>query len=89
MEVSLGTVIFWAIMVVSFLVLIANIKIVEQNTVLVIEFLGKFNRVMSAGFNIKIPFLESVAKDVSLRQQNFSIDGKYPSKDKGDCGCRY
>ena len=59
-----------------------NIRIVNQNTVLVIEFLGKFNRVMHAGFNLKIPILKSVREKVSLRQQNFSIEGKYPSKDK-------
>lgn len=62
--------------------LITNIKIVEQNTVLVIEFLGKYSRMMNAGFNIKIPFLERVANKVSLRQQNFAIDGRYPSADK-------
>lgn len=64
------------------LLLLANIKIVEQNTVLVIEFLGKYSRMMNAGLNIKIPFLERVANKVSLRQQNFAIDGRYPSADK-------
>jgi regulator of protease activity HflC (stomatin/prohibitin superfamily) len=62
--------------------LITNIKIVEQNSVLVIEFLGKYSRMMNAGLNIKIPFLERVANKVSLRQQNFAIDGRYPSADK-------
>ncbi len=63
-------------------ILILNIRIVQQNTVLVIEFLGKFRRTMDAGFNFKVPFLERVAEKVSLRQQNFAIKGKYPSKDK-------
>lgn len=67
--------------IVVFLLLI-SIRIVEQNTVLVIEFLGRFNRIMSAGLNFKVPFLERVASKVSLRQQNFSIHGKYPSEDK-------
>ena len=57
-------------------------RIVSQNTVQVIEFLGKFSRVMHAGLNIKVPLLESVREVVSMRQQNFSIEGKYPSKDK-------
>lgn len=64
------------------IIIIKNVRIVNQNTVLVIEFLGKYNRVMTAGLNLKIPFLESVREIVSLRQQNFSIEGKYPSKDK-------
>lgn len=65
-----------------FVILISNIRIVGQNTVLVIEFLGKFRRIMDAGFNFKIPFLERVADKVTLRQQNFAIRGSYPSKDK-------
>jgi len=63
-------------------ILIGSIRIVEQNTVLVIEFLGKYSRMMNAGFNLKIPLLERVANKVSLRQQNFAIDGRYPSADK-------
>ena len=74
-------VLVFLILVVGVLVL-ANIKIVKQNTVLVIEFLGKYNRVMTAGLNVKVPLLERVANMVSLRQQNFSIGGKYPSADK-------
>lgn len=73
---------FWLLVLVVFILLAANIKIVKQNTVLVIEFLGKYKRVMTAGLNVKVPFLESVANTVSLRQQNFSIGGKYPSADK-------
>ncbi len=64
------------------LVIVGMMRIVEQNTVLVIEFLGKYSRMMNAGFNLKIPLLERVANKVSLRQQNFAIDGRYPSADK-------
>jgi regulator of protease activity HflC (stomatin/prohibitin superfamily) len=76
------TEIIFALIAIVVLILIFNIKIVEQNTVLVIEFLGKYSRMMNAGFNIKIPLLERVANNVSLRQQNFAIDGRYPSADK-------
>ncbi len=68
--------------IVVILIILANIKIVKQNTVLVIEFLGKYRRIMTAGLNLKVPFLERVANVVSLRQQNFAIGGKYPSADK-------
>jgi regulator of protease activity HflC (stomatin/prohibitin superfamily) len=37
---------------------------------------------MNAGLHFKIPLLERVAEKVTLRQQNFAIKGKYPSKDK-------
>jgi len=72
----------YILIVIIILAIIANIKIVRQNTVLVIEMLGKYNRVMSAGLNVKVPLLERVAKTVSLRSQNFVIAGKYPSADK-------
>jgi regulator of protease activity HflC (stomatin/prohibitin superfamily) len=70
------------LLIIAILLVLANIKIVQQNTVLVVEFLGKYKRTMTAGFNIKVPFLERIAKTVSLRQQNFAIGGKYPSADK-------
>lgn len=73
---------FYFLLFVLFILVLINMKIVKQNTVLVIEFLGKYSRIMKAGFNVKIPFLERVANTVSLRQQNFAIGGKYPSADK-------
>lgn len=68
-----------AVIIVLFL---GSIRIVQQNTVLVVEFLGKFNRIMNAGLSFKVPLLERVAEKVTLRQQNFALKGKYPSKDK-------
>jgi regulator of protease activity HflC (stomatin/prohibitin superfamily) len=68
--------------VVLVIIFFGSIRIVEQNTVLVVEFLGRFNRLMNAGLNFKIPILERVAAKVTLRQQNFAIKGNYPSKDK-------
>lgn len=80
---SEGVIVVWIVLGIIVLALIfSNIRIVEQNTVLVIEFLGKFRRIMVAGLNIKIPLLERIAEKATLRQQNFAIDGKYPSQDK-------
>ncbi len=76
------TSIIFLLIILGLLLLLWVVRIVEQNTVLVIEFLGKYSRMMNAGFNIKIPLLERVANKVSLRQQNFAIDGRYPSADK-------
>lgn len=73
---------FYLLLIVFIVLLVVNVRIVQQNNVFVIEFLGKYQRLMSAGFNIKIPFFERIANKVSLRQQNFSIEGKYPSGDK-------
>ena len=75
--ISIGVIAF-----IVFLLVVSNIKIVEQNSVLVIEFLGKFNRVMSAGLNVKVPLFERVAEKISLRSQNIALKGHYPSQDK-------
>ncbi|MES2087743.1 MAG: SPFH domain-containing protein [Patescibacteria group bacterium] len=70
------------ILIVLAIIFFGSIRIIEQNTVAVVEFLGKYRRTMTAGFNLKIPILEKIAERITLRQQNFSIDGKYPSNDK-------
>jgi regulator of protease activity HflC (stomatin/prohibitin superfamily) len=71
-----------SIIIIVLFIVAGGLRIVQQNTVYVIEFLGKFNRTMNAGLNFKIPLLERVAEKITLRQQNFSAQGLYPSKDK-------
>lgn len=70
------------VLVLLILLLIFHIRIIDQNTIAVVELFGKYNRSMVAGFNVIIPFLESIRERVSLRQQNFGLQGNYPSKDK-------
>jgi regulator of protease activity HflC (stomatin/prohibitin superfamily) len=70
------------VILVIVILIFSSIRLVQQNTILVIEFLGKYRRMMTAGLNFKIPLLERVALKVTLRQQNFAISGLYPSKDK-------
>ncbi|MDL2325283.1 SPFH/Band 7/PHB domain protein [Ruminococcaceae bacterium OttesenSCG-928-A16] len=51
------------------IILIANLKIVPQATCYVIERLGVYSTTWQAGIHFKIPFLEKVAKKVSLKEQ--------------------
>lgn len=81
-RMPISTFVLYGVLALVVLILLSNIRIVQQNTVLVIEFLGRFNRIMNAGLSFKVPFLERVAEKVNLRQQNFAIKGNYPSKDK-------
>ena len=64
------------VIVLALLLFFSCIRLIEQNTVAVIEFLGKYRRTMTAGFNLKIPLLEKIAERITLRQQNFKIDGQ-------------
>ena len=50
-------------------VVILNIKIVPQSKAYVIERLGTYSATWQTGFHFKIPFLERVAKQVSLKEQ--------------------
>lgn len=55
-----------------------GIVIVEQQHAIIIERLGKFNRIVKAGFHLKIPVIERKASVVSLRtmKNGFAIDVK-------------
>ncbi len=70
------------ILTIVILLFLSSIRIVQQNTVYVIEMMGRFNRIMTAGLNFKMPLFERVAEKVTLRQQNFTLKNIYPSKDK-------
>ena len=47
----------------------ANIKIVPQSKAYVIERLGAYSVTWDTGFHVKVPFFESIAKIVSLKEQ--------------------
>jgi regulator of protease activity HflC (stomatin/prohibitin superfamily) len=54
------------------ILMLAGVRIVRQNTVQVVEFLGKFNRVLHSGFNVVIPFLERT-KVQALFKRNIQV----------------
>lgn len=54
---------------------------VDQQTVAIVERLGKFNRVATAGLNIRIPFLEWVKGRLSLRIQQLDVLIETKTKD--------
>lgn len=58
-----------AIVVILFIVAIANIVVVQQSRAYVIERLGAFHTVWGVGLHLKIPFIERVARKVSLKEQ--------------------
>ena len=55
--------------VVLLIIVISNIAIVQQSYAYVIERLGAFNKVWSVGMHMKIPFIDRIAKRVSLKEQ--------------------
>ena len=57
------------LLVLAILLVVANIKIVPQSKAYVVERLGTFHDTWETGLHIKIPFIEKVAKIVSLKEQ--------------------
>ncbi len=62
---------FVLILLALFLILIVvlNIKIVPQSKAYVIERLGAYSATWQTGLHIKIPFIEKISKQVSLKEQ--------------------
>ena len=51
------------------LLVVSNIVIVQQSRAYVVERLGAFRTVWNVGLHLKVPFIERIAKKVSLKEQ--------------------
>ena len=61
--------VFIAILVIIILVLLANIRIVPQSFAFVIERLGAYSTTWNTGLHVKMPFIDRIAKKVSLKEK--------------------
>ncbi|MCD8342918.1 MAG: SPFH/Band 7/PHB domain protein [Oscillospiraceae bacterium] len=68
-NINLGAVLAVALVVIIVAILVKNIRIVQQARAYVIERLGAYSTTWNVGLHIKIPFIERVAKIVSLKEQ--------------------
>ena len=62
-------IIFIIILAAIILLVIPNIKVVQQSRAYVIERLGGFHTVWGVGMHFKVPFIDRVARKVSLKEQ--------------------
>ena len=62
-------IIIGAVVVVVLLIVISNIAVVQQSRAYVIERLGAFNEVWGVGLHFKVPFIDRIARRVSLKEQ--------------------
>ena len=56
------------------ILVVSNIVIVQQSRAYVVERLGAFRTVWNVGLHLKVPFIERVAKKVSLKEQVADFD---------------
>lgn len=68
MDIIVGIIlIFLAVFLIAIVVM--NVKIVPQSKAYVIERLGAYSATWQTGIHVKIPFIERIAKQVSLKEQ--------------------
>lgn len=60
---------FIILVVVLIIVVVANIKIVPQANAFVLERLGAYSSTWNTGLHVKLPFLDRIARKVSLKEQ--------------------
>ena len=60
---------FIILIIVLILIIITNIKIVPQSKTFVIERLGSYKSTWQTGLHFKIPFIERIANNVSLKEK--------------------
>ena len=58
-----------AVVVIILLIVIRNIFVVQQSRAYVIERLGAFHAVQGVGLHFKVPFIDRIARRVSLKEQ--------------------
>ena len=65
----MGVFVIVALVVILLVVIISNIAVVQQSRAYVIERLGAFQSVWGVGLHFKIPFIDRIARRVSLKEQ--------------------
>lgn len=63
------TVVIIAVVVLLFIIIVSSISIVQQSYAYVIERLGAFRAVWSVGPHMRAPFIDRIARRVSLKEQ--------------------
>jgi len=78
MEESLVTIFYIFIAV---LILKGALYMVKQKNAVIIERLGKFNKVSKAGLHIKIPLIDSISGKINLRVRELPVEVETKTKD--------
>ncbi|MBA31251.1 MAG: SPFH domain-containing protein [Chloroflexi bacterium] len=69
------------IIIVTIIILVLSTVIVPQQTMVIIERLGKYNRILSPGLNFKIPIIERVSGKESIRIRQLDVPVETKTQD--------
>ena len=67
------TIVLILILILVAVTVIRSVKIVSQATAVIVERLGRYNRTLSAGLNLLVPFIDRPRATVDLREQVVSF----------------
>ncbi|KQZ88109.1 hypothetical protein ASD62_01015 [Phycicoccus sp. Root563] len=73
MDFSAGFVVLLILVAFALIVLFRTVRIVPQQTALIIERLGRYSRTLEGGIHILVPFVDKVRANVDLREQVVSF----------------
>ena len=69
MPLTASTLALIVVIVLVIIIIIKNIRVVPQARAFIIERLGAYSNTWNVGLHLKVPFIERVAKTVSLKEQ--------------------
>ena len=72
------------LIIVGILTLFACFVTVQQGTVAIITQFGKYKRIMHAGLNIKLPFIESIQRRISVQNRSAELDFQAITQDQAN-----
>ncbi len=78
MEGSIETIFYF---VVAILILKGSLYMVKQKNAVIIERLGKFNKVSKAGLHVKIPLIDTISGNVNLKVRELPVEVETKTKD--------
>lgn len=70
----MGPALILILVVLAIVIIAANLKVVQQSKAMVIERMGAFHQVWGVGVHVKLPFIDRIAKVVSLKEQVADFD---------------
>ena len=72
-SISAGLIVLLLLVVFAVIVIVRTVRIVPQQSSLIVERLGKFSRTLEGGLHFLVPFVDKVRANVDLREQVVSF----------------
>jgi len=68
----------------AILIVLSGLVTVQQGTVSIVTMFGKYRRVLHAGLNFKIPFLEAIFRKISVQNRSIELDFQAITQDQAN-----